>query len=302
MHSSGVHERSSASAGAERTRKKVQELIQKAPRKVRAAVTSAVEKLDRARTEEIRTLRQDLDLYRTLGTVGTTAAVFAHDAAKPVTQIEQLAGALEIRGQELLGAKYASTFSEPLRLIKRSVRALRSYASLPIALLRREKRKVGPIAVNTVVSDIAELFRPFLDEAEISLRLRLSDVPGTVRGSVASIEAIVANLVTNSINAVVRNPETTAGLGERIIEIRTDSSPESVTLQVLDSGPGIVGIRKEDIWLPGYTTTPGGTGLGLTIVRDAVVDLGGEVQAVAHGELGGAEFLVSLPAYVEQKT
>ncbi len=47
--------------------------------------------------------------------------------------------------------------------------------------------------------------------------------------------------------------------------------------------------------LPGQTTRPNGTGLGLTIIKDAVVDLGWNVQAVEQGELGGAEFIVELP-------
>ena len=51
----------------------------------------------------------------------------------------------------------------------------------------------------------------------------------------------------------------------------------------------------DEIWLPGRTSTPGGTGLGLTIVRDSVTDLGGQVHAIAKGELGGAEIVVALP-------
>ena len=36
-------------------------------------------------------------------------------------------------------------------------------------------------------------------------------------------------------------------------------------------------------------------GFGLTIVKDSVRDMGGKVRAIAHGELGGAEFVVELP-------
>ena len=63
----------------------------------------------------------------------------------------------------------------------------------------------------------------------------------------------------------------------------------------MDNGPGIEGISVEDVWLPGKTTTEKGTGLGLTIVRDVVLDLNGSVDAVAHGELGGGKFIVTLP-------
>jgi C4-dicarboxylate-specific signal transduction histidine kinase len=62
-----------------------------------------------------------------------------------------------------------------------------------------------------------------------------------------------------------------------------------------DNGPGIRGIDIHDIWLPGETTYVAGTGLGLAIVRDTVRDLGGSVDALASGSLGGAEIIIYLP-------
>ena len=68
-----------------------------------------------------------------------------------------------------------------------------------------------------------------------------------------------------------------------------------MTIRVIDNGPGIEGIGKNDIWLPGQTTRPNGTGLGLTIVHDTVKDLAGDVDIIEHGEMGGAEFIIKLP-------
>ncbi|MCY4668553.1 MAG: ATP-binding protein, partial [Rhodococcus sp.] len=68
-----------------------------------------------------------------------------------------------------------------------------------------------------------------------------------------------------------------------------------VLIGVLDNGPGIRPQLADRVWLPGVTSDDNGTGLGLTIVRDTVVDLGGEARAVARGELGGAEFIIDLP-------
>jgi C4-dicarboxylate-specific signal transduction histidine kinase len=76
---------------------------------------------------------------------------------------------------------------------------------------------------------------------------------------------------------------------------RTRYVKKMVQLVVLDNGPGIERLSVEDIWLPGRTTTQEGTGLGLTIIKDIVTELGGRVQAVAQGELGGAEFMIELP-------
>lgn len=66
-------------------------------------------------------------------------------------------------------------------------------------------------------------------------------------------------------------------------------------LRVLDNGLGIIHINPQEIWLSGRTTQADGTGFGLTIVKDSVAELGGIVQVIPQGELGGAEFIVQLP-------
>ena len=87
-------------------------------------------------------------------------------------------------------------------------------------------------------------------------------------------------------------------LGDRKIVVRTTVMDEQVLVGVLDSGPGIHLNLGDRIWLPGFTSDENGTGLGLTIVRDTVAELGGRVEAVPNGELGGAEFSIELPRRV----
>ena len=142
------------------------------------------------------------------------------------------------------------------------------------------------------VNELLAAFKPMLEENQISTRASFDTDSAVVFGSVSSVEAIITNFVTNSVNAF-RSPAFHGG--ERIFEVRGTVSGPNIVLRFLDSGPGIVGIAIEDVWLPGQTTTPNGTGLGLTIVRDSVRDLGGGVNALASGELGGAEFIVTLP-------
>lgn len=69
----------------------------------------------------------------------------------------------------------------------------------------------------------------------------------------------------------------------------------TVILDVADNGPGISTSTMSDLWLPGYTTRVHGTGLGLTIVHDAISDMGGKIEVLRSGRLSGAEFIISLP-------
>jgi signal transduction histidine kinase len=138
-----------------------------------------------------------------------------------------------------------------------------------------------------------QLTKPFVDLYRAKVNLHLVDGEPEIFGSPAAIESILMNLLTNALNAFV---SAEGAKRQRDIIIRTElqKSPY-ISLRFLDSGPGILKLSTDEIWLPGRTTSPEGTGLGLTIVRDSVVDLGGTISALAHGELGGAEFILQLP-------
>lgn len=274
-----------------RARRSLDKAIEKTPPRVRADVTKAVERLDRARERESKALREELQLYRTLATVGTTAAVFAHESAKPTSQIETLARTIDKRARALLGKEYEDKLQKPVELLSQSARALRSFAALPLYLLKRDKRRFGRVEVNSVIGETYALFEPLLSDAKVEVRLELVDSNPVLRGSVAALEAIIANLLTNAVNAFVLDGKAPS----RKVVIRTEVSGDMLLLRVLDNGSGIRNLSLDDIWLPGQTTVPGGTGLGLTIVKDSAIDLGGSAHAVAQGELGGAEFAIELP-------
>jgi C4-dicarboxylate-specific signal transduction histidine kinase len=163
---------------------------------------------------------------------------------------------------------------------------------MPLRLLERDKRRIGRVDLNSVVLETTALFEPFLEAAQVITELDLVAGQATLRASVTMGEAVLTNLITNAINAFTASNTDT---GERKILIRTAITDESVLLRVMDSGPGI-SMRMDEIWLPGRTSTPGGTGLGLTIVHDTVSDLGGTISATSPGELGGAEFVIELPS------
>ena len=61
---------------------------------------------------------------------------------------------------------------------------------------------------------------------------------------------------------------------------------------VEDDGPGIPEGEREDVFETGYSTTDGGTGFGLSIVREVVEAHGWEIS-VAEADTGGARFEVT---------
>jgi signal transduction histidine kinase len=58
-------------------------------------------------------------------------------------------------------------------------------------------------------------------------------------------------------------------------------------IEVRDNGPGIAEDRREDIFLPFYTTHKGGSGVGLSFARQVALAHGGSICALDAIE-GGA--------------
>ncbi|MFI1973652.1 sensor histidine kinase [Streptomyces wedmorensis] len=250
--------------------------------------------------EEIEALREDLILYRSLATVGTSTAVFAHEALRPASRIINLVKTVSRRlKKKVTVEEYTSDFNSPIETAIDSAKTLETFAKLPLSLLKKNKREIGDIEVDAACRSIVEVFERYLGERSIKVVFDLNAPGCTVRTTIADIESILSNLLANSAHAFTRpdNPRS-----ERIIRVRTRMQDEGggsgrqVVICVDDSGPGITGLPLNAIWLPGKTTLDNGTGLGLTIVRDIVADLKGTQEARTHAELGGARILVSLPA------
>ncbi|MBJ6798546.1 sensor histidine kinase [Geomonas propionica] len=285
-------ERQDSTSSVKRRTEKLDEIIKaQLPDDKQIIVKKAIEEYKRAVGRETEALREDLQLYRSLATAGTTSAVFAHEASKPATQIEKVSEIIKIRGEKAFGQQY-SLIGKQVELIRKSAQSLRSFASLPLYLLKRDKRRGGNVNVHDVIEAMRMLFGPFLENSKILLNLEFVDSVPFVVGSVALLEAIIANLITNTINAFKVEGARTTG---RQVTVRTLLSGEKVLIQVMDNALGIVDIDLDEIWLPGRTTFADGTGFGLSIVRDAVNDLSGKVYAIPQGEMGGAEFTVELP-------
>lgn len=70
------------------------------------------------------------------------------------------------------------------------------------------------------------------------------------------LEQLIINLVKNAVDAA--GPEGT-------VDVRWAAGENGLCLEVLDSGPGLSG--TDNLFVPFFTTKPGGTGIGLVLCR-----------------------------------
>jgi C4-dicarboxylate-specific signal transduction histidine kinase len=283
--------RTEAPEKSRQARKTLEQAIANVPQKARAELKHAFNTYAGTKEKEVRGLRKEVQLYRTLSTAGITAATFAHESTgNPVKVITQSIKAIARRAQKELGARYDNLIRSPVDEIHKAAASLAVLGTATLRLLAHEKRRVGRVDIHDLLRELLKTFSPFIKGRDVSVELDLCDGRPFVHASEAALESIATNLLNNSLAALERS-----NASARRILICTLLIDGILILRVLDNGTGIEGIKKRDIWLPGQTTQVNGTGLGLAIVHDTVRDLGGTVDAIERGELGGAEIIIELP-------
>jgi signal transduction histidine kinase len=283
--------RAATATAASTTRRSVEKQIEDLPATVRAPLERSFSRYDKARDKREATLSKELQLYRTLATAGITAATFAHESASnPLKVIAQATSAIERRGKAALDGEYTAKFGKPVSALRSATKTLGVLSSVTLGLISSDRRRPGRVELHAVIRRTVTTFQPFTEGRDVNVEMHLVESSPYLRATEAAIESVVANLLNNSLAAFERSATT-----DRRIVIASEILDSTFRLTVVDNGPGIEGIDLKDIWSPGETVTDDGTGLGLTIVRDAITDLGGSVDASAHGSIGGAEFEIELP-------
>jgi signal transduction histidine kinase len=266
------------------------------PDQDKEAAFKALDNLQRDFEKELRATREDLILYRSLATAGTTAAVFAHEIGKPIRTIAGAQKSIRHRVKQLEPASAVQQLDAPLNLILTASERLTRFAGMQIDFLKREKRRNGVVNINDVVGGLHKLWGPILDDAKIDFIIpSSSDNQAVIFGAEALVETIITNCLTNSVGAFERAGARTHG---RLIKIVISVVDATVVIEIEDNGPGI-NMDIDEIWLPGKTTRQEGTGFGLTIVKDSVLDLSGSYSAETL-TTGGASFKFTFPLLSNQ--
>ena len=208
--------------------------------------------------------------------------VLTHEIMNSLTPVTSLArsGAemvakAEKTGTGLADARVATeTVARRAEGILRFVESYREFAQAPD--VRRRSFKAKPWG-----EEILRLAMANADGAEIAARLEVEPAAMNVDADPELLAQVVLNLLRNAIRAVAQVPEPALTL-----MMAREANGRS-RIEVRDNGPGIPKERREDIFLPFYTTHKGGSGVGLSFARQVALAHGGSIVALEAPE-GGA--------------
>jgi signal transduction histidine kinase len=141
--------------------------------------------------------------------------------------------------------------------------------------------------LNETVESACELMKGSFSAREIHLEPDLRAGPVRAKADPNHLLQVLVNLLLNARTALQE------WAGERKVKVRTEANADRVYLHIEDSGPGIAPEDASRVFLP-FVSTTGGTGMGLFLTRQILVEQRGGVRIHSPNELGGATFTVYL--------
>jgi signal transduction histidine kinase len=169
---------------------------------------------------------------------------------------------------------------------------LRTAVRQPVAAASLRRTSVDGAAICAAALDAA---RDRATRMGVTLCSSRHATRATIIGDPTALRRVIDNLLTNALDA------TPAG-GLIDLELWNDrAAPGTLTITVRDSGDGLSEARRGSLFLPRAADQQGpGMGLGLVIVQELVMTMGGEVGVAPPGGRG-TSFWVRLPLGAEQQ-
>jgi signal transduction histidine kinase len=226
--------------------------------------------------QQLDHLREQLTESQRLATIGTIAAVIAHEfnnILTPVVSYSQYAlqsAEGDKPDMELIRKALSKSFAG-------STKAGKICASM-LGLARGESC-FGDVPVQKLVEDV--LLVMARDPQKDGLALRLQVQPGlTIYGDAVQLEQVMLNLLINARHAMLGKG---GSLTIKAAAVGGDSN--EARLQVIDTGPGIPEKLLPKIFQPFFTTKgtakkgeAKGTGLGLAICKEIIEHHKGRIE------------------------
>lgn len=229
----------------------------------------------------------EINMYRGLASLGISVAAIAHEISEAIGAILQRTKyVLSVLKERPLSFKEHKEIAEHTL---KDILKIREFISFAAVFTTADERKKSYIRMGDVVKIVLDAYLSIFKDQFIAVETKTDPDLVLVNGYRVDFEAILINLVTNSIE-VLRGKQ-----NDRKIKITCKNDRDGILLRFSDSGDGIPVNNREIIFEPFWTSKKEGTGLGLSIIREIVKGYDGTVT-VTSSEIGnGATFEIRIP-------
>jgi two-component system nitrogen regulation sensor histidine kinase NtrY len=205
--------------------------------------------------------------------------VIGHELNNSLAPIKSIAGSLNaLLGHQSPPADWRDDMHRGLSIIGSRADALGRFTTAYAQLARLPAPHIQPIPWAAFMHRVIAL--------ETRLPIRICDSPDvTVRGDSDQLEQLLINIFRNAVDAAL---ETGGGVRARWAMLENQ-----IEVAVDDDGPGIQ--STGNLFVPFFTTKPGGSGIGLALSRQIAEAHGGSLDLRNRPDAQGARATLTLP-------
>ncbi len=222
-------------------------------------------------------------------TVSLVAGSIGHELNNIVTALMGFSDLLrEDPGNEPLAQESAEVFGKESQRLK-------VHAQNLLALSKPQKLEIKPTSMNSLLDKVTELLSVSGLLKAFTIAKEYSEELPHVLGDEMQLEQVIRNLEINAAHAM-------GNKGVLTLSTRFSKDKSSVEFCVSDTGHGIAEDKRDQIFLPFYTTKEKGkgTGLGMYIVKQIVEQHKGYIYL--KSKVGaGTSVTIGLPATEKSK-
>ena len=182
------------------------------------------------------------------------------------------------------------TLSHDVQQIEQAIQTCRRIFGGMLALARGANQGSAQANVRRALDSALAVLRDGLERQGISLDVQLGDVVPRIQVGQGDLEQLFLNLTTNARDAMP-----TGGL----LSIKARNLGNTLELAIRDTGCGITPELISRIQEPFFTTKPNGNGLGLSICRSIIRNVGGRIE-IESGVGVGTQIRVLLPTVFDK--
>ncbi len=207
--------------------------------------------------------------------------VLTHEIMNSITPIISLAETLSERSEADADTHASKQMKQGLQIIYRRSKSLLEFVENYRKLTRIAPPVKSDIPVKDFFEDLRQLF------ADPRIIFNSPDMPLRWKADRGQMEQVFINLIKNAQEACSDNPSAR-------ISVCAHTTDEQWEFTVTDNGEGMLPEVTGRIFLPFFTTKPGGSGIGLALCKQITVLHGGQISVTTEPEKG-SRFTLTFP-------
>jgi two-component system NtrC family sensor kinase len=238
-------------------------------------------------------LQEELIRIDRLAEIGRLASGIVHEINNPLAVIAEISGwaGAVVADAKGLNQEDRSELETAVKRIGEQTSRCRKITRRILGFARYTEPSKTSFNINELLRETMTFLGTELRHEQIDFDFAPQEERLMIHSDPKMLEQVFVNLVTNAIHAVKSKPS-----GMARIAVRTTQAGERAEIAVSDNGIGIRPEDREKVFSLFYTTKPPGkgTGLGLPICRQIIIELGGEFDFESQvGE--GTTFTIRMP-------